>query len=248
MIKKIVGAFFFVFSIGCLYFMSKGLVGIKLAYVLIALHIARLLTELVAVRLLANKLTIREDIRTEVPRKAGHLLIGLVTLPMIYHSFKGTYHLIICMAIGLGIIIIADKIGFAKRIATRDGVGDDNIKGLYYFAFGFLINSIISLFIPIYNPCVLLGAVATGLGDPFACIFGKLFGKHKFKNGKSVEGFIAFIVGSVIAMYIATGVVIWQLILIGLVGAIIELYAGNRDNLLIQVGVGLTSYIVLLFL
>ena len=246
--KRIIGIAFTALTIASLYFMSRGLVGIPLAYVLIILHIARLLAELVAVKLLSNKLTIREDIKTEIPRKVGHLLIGLVTFPMVYHSFKGTYHLMIWIAIILGIIVIGDKTNYTKRIATRDGEGDDNIEGIYYFAFGFLINSIISLFIPIYNPCVLLGIVATGLGDPFACIFGKLFGKHKFKNGKSVEGFIAFIVGSVIAMYIATGIVIWQLILIGLVGAIIELYAGNKDNLLIQVGVGLTSYIVLLFL
>ena len=246
--KRIIGIAFTALTIGSLIFMSKGLVGIPLAYVLITLHIARLIAEMIAKKAIADKLTVREDIKAEIPRKAIHILLSLITIPMVYHSFKGTYHIIIFSIIAFIIIVIADKTGFAKRIATRNGQGDDNIASVYYMFAGFLINSIISLFIPIYNPCILLGIMALGLGDPFACIFGKLFGKHKFKNGKSVEGFIAFIIGSVIAMYIATGVALYQLIIIGFVGALIELYAGNRDNLLIQIGVGFTSFVVLLFL
>ena len=246
--KKIIGIAFTILTIGSLYFMSKGLVGIPLAYALITLHIARLFAEMIVIKAIANKLTVREDIKAEIPRKVIHMLVSLITIPTIYHSFKGTYHLIIFFIIAFVIIVIIDKIGFIKKIATRDGQGDDNIASVYYMFAGFLINSIISLFIPIYNPCILLGIMALGLGDPFACIFGKLFGKHKFKNGKSIEGFIAFIVGSIIAMYIATGIAIWQLIIIGIVGAIIELYSGKRDNMLIQVGIGLVSFIVLLFL
>ena len=248
MIKKITGIVIFILTLVSLYFMSKGLVGIPLAYALIFFHIARLLAEMVAVRVISDKLNIRSDIKIEVPRKFAHIVICLITVPMIYHSFKGTIHLIIMLFIISAIIAIADKIGFANKIATRSGEGSDNIASIYYLLIGFAINSIISLFIPIYNPCVLLGVVALGLGDPLACIFGKLFGKHKFKNGKTIEGFIAFIVGSVIAMYVATGVVIWQLIIIGLVGALIELYSGECDNLLIQLGTGLTSFLVLLFL
>ncbi len=246
--KKLICIAFIILTIGSLYFMSKGLVGIPLAYALITLHIARLFAEMIAIKLVTDKLTIREDIKAELPRKVIHMLVSLITIPMVYYSFKGTYHIIIFFIIAFIIIVTIDKIGFIKKVAARNGQGDDNIAGVYYMFTGFLINSIISLFIPMYNPCILLGAMALGLGDPFACIFGKLFGKYKLKNGKSVEGFIAFIVGSVIAMYIATGVALYQLIIIGFVGALIELYAGNRDNLLIQIGVGLISFVVLLFL
>ena len=250
MVKKISGIIFAIVTIGSLYFMSRGMVGIKLAYVLIFLHICRLLAEITAVKLIADKLTIREDIKMEIPRKVGHLLICLITYPMFYHSFKGTVHIIIMSCVAVIIMYLLEKVGFCTKIATRGaGIEEvDNINGMFYMAFGFLINSTISMFISIYNPCILLGVTALGLGDPCACIIGKLFGKHKFRNGKSIEGFIGFIIGAVIAMYIATGIAIWQLIIIGIVGAIIELYSGKRDNMLIQVGIGLVSFIVLLFL
>ena len=243
--KKLGSTLMIIFTLGCLYFMSKGLVGIGLSYVLIAIHIIRLLLEIVAAKAIAEKLSIREDIRTEIPRKVAHLLICLVTVPMLYYSFKGTIHSIICSIIIFGIIIILTKSGFAQKIATRNGIGTDNIESVYYLLGGYVINTIISLIVPQYTIGILLGVVALGLGDPSACIIGKLFGKHKFKNGKSVEGFIGFIIGATIGMYLFTHIVIWKLILIAIFGAIAELYSGESDNIMIQLAVALAAFNIL---
>lgn len=244
-IKKVSSILMIIFTLGCLYFMSQGLVGIPLSYVLIIIHLARLIVEISAARIIADKLTIREDIRTEIPRKVTHLLLGLVTAPMLYYSFKGTIHSIICPVLILVLISVLDKIGFARKIATRDGEGDDNVASVYYYIIGFLINSLISLIISQYTMGVLLGTLTLGLGDPSACIIGKLFGKHKFKNGKSIEGFVAFIIGATISMYLFTHLAIWKLLLISIFGAIAELYSGERDNIIIQLVVSLVTFIIL---
>ena len=243
--KKLGSVLMIIFTLGCLYFMSKGLVGIGLSYVLIAIHIIRLLLEIVAAKAIAEKLSIREDIRIEIPRKVAHLLICLVTVPMLYYSFKGTIHSIICSIIIFGIIIILTKSGFAQKMATRNGMGSDNIESVYYLLGGYVINTIISLIVPQYTIGILLGVVALGLGDTFACIIGKLFGKHKFKNGKSVEGFIGFILGAMISMFLFTHITPWKLLIITIAGAITELYSGDYDNVLIQVVVALTTLIIL---
>lgn len=244
--KKITGILFTIITIGSLYFMSKGLVGISLAYTLIGLHIVRLFIEIAALRVFADKATmIREDIRVEIGRKGTHLLLGLVTVPMIYWSFKGTIHLPIMTSIILLIIFIADKIGFAKKIATREGNGDDNVGSVYYFALGFLINGIISLFVPKYTVCVLLGVMALAIGDPNACFIGRLFGKHKLYKNKSLEGFIGFVIGATIAMYLATGLSLLHLVVIAICGATAELYSDNYDNISIQLVTALVAFIIL---
>lgn len=244
-VKKVSSITMFVFTIGCLYVMSKGLVGIAAAYILLAFHICRLLAEITAARLIADKLTIREDIRTEIPRKSAHMLVCLITGPMIYFSFKETFHIIITLTVSLGIIYVLDKTGFVQKNATRNGTGSDNTMSIYYLFIAFTINNFISLFIPQYAIGALLGIVTLGLGDPSACVVGKLFGKHKFKNGKSVEGFIAFIIGATISMFMFTHIAIWKLIPIALVGAIAEAYSGEKDNMMIQLTVALAAFIIL---
>ena len=244
-VKKVSSILILLLTIGCLYAMSKGMVGIGLSYVLIGIHIIRLLIEAVAVRMIADKLTIREDIRIEIPRKVVHMLVCLITIPMIYYAFKGTIHSIIFSIIILAVIVICDKIGLAQKLATRDGGGSDNVASVYYLLTGYTINSLISLILPQYTTGVLLGATTLGLGDPAACIMGKLLGKHKFKNGKSVEGFIGFILGATISMFIFTHITIWKLVIISIAGAIAELISGDYDNLTIQLIVGLMVVIIL---
>ena len=99
--KKITGIALLIFTLGCLYFMSKGAVGITTAYFLILFNIVRVFMEVVATKLLADKSKIKTHIKEELPRKVGHMLVCFITYPMIYFSFKGTIHMIIFPALAL---------------------------------------------------------------------------------------------------------------------------------------------------
>ncbi|WP_297498030.1 diacylglycerol/polyprenol kinase family protein [Thermococcus sp.] len=91
---------------------------------------------------------------------------------------------------------------------------------------------------------IAVGAIALAtLGDSLAAIIGKSYGRHRFSNGKSVEGSLA---------YFLTGLAI-LLPLVGPVGALIGSLAGTiaefynlppDDNFSNQLAVGLTLYLL----
>ena len=90
--KKITSTIFIIFTIGCLYFMRKGLVGILAAYVLITFQIIRMVLKIAALQFIckSDKLKIRDSIKEEIPRKWGHLELCYITIPMVYFSFNST--------------------------------------------------------------------------------------------------------------------------------------------------------------
>ena len=244
MIKKIISILFLIFTIGCLYFMSKGLVGIAAAYALILFNVARVLMEVYASKLIVDKLTISDKYKEEIPRKVGHILITLITLPMIYYSFKNTIHIVIVPILGLFIGYVLLKTKFLEKTMSRIE-GDSNLYSVFRLILGFLINAIISLIYPSYTIGVLLGTIAVGVGDPVACLVGKRFGKIIFTNRKSLEGFIGFILSTTLAMYIVSGIAIWDLLIIAVVGALAEFYSNDYDNMLIQLAVALSAVFII---
>lgn len=243
--KKITGILGIIFTLACLYYMSKGLVGIAAAYVLITFHITRLLAEILAARFIADKTHIREDIKEEIPRKVGHILVSLVTVPMIYWSFRDTIHIIIFPILGLILAYILNKTGLLKEMAHREHEEDDNLNGVVYLIAALIIVGCLSLINPKFGTPYLLGFAALGLGDPCACIIGKLYGKHKIYGKKTIEGFIGFIIGATLSMYLFSGIVIWKLVLIAIVGAIAELFSKNYDNMFIPIAVSITAFLII---
>ena len=186
-----------------------------------------------------------DKFKEEIPRKTAHILVCLITLPMIYYSFKGTIHLLLFpLIIGFSILCVLSKSGFAQENFCRDD-GKPAETMMFRLVGGFIINVIIALIYPKYTIGILLGVATLGLGDPMACFIGKSMGKHKLTNGKSVEGFIGFILGAMISMFLFTHITPWKLLIITIAGAITELYSGDYDNVLIQVVVALTTLIIL---
>lgn len=243
-IKKSGSALIAIFTIACLYFMSLGKVGIVAAYGLIGFNIVRVFLEIIVAKKISDKLKISDKIKEEIPRKTAHILVCIITLPMIYYSFKGTTHILLFPVIGISLVYILDKIGFLQKNLSRND--DKSVDTMVYSLIGgFVINIIISAFYPEYTIGILLGVVALGIGDPMACFIGKTLGKHKLPNGKSVEGFIGFIIGATLSMFLFTHITIWKLLIISVVGAITELYSGDYDNVLIQVVVAIMAVIIL---
>ena len=246
MLKKMKSALFIIFTIGCLYYMSKGLVGIASAYVLISFQIVRMILEITALQFIckSDKLKIRDSIKEEIPRKFGHLVLCYITIPMVYFSFNGTIHMIMYPILGLVVVLILKCTGLLKKLVERKNKEDDNLGSTSCLIIGFLINAIIAYFFPAYAIPMMLAVMAT-TGDVSACVVGKLYGKHKIYKKKTLEGCLAFIALAFVSMYIFSGLAIWKLLIIAIVGAVVELYSDKYDNLIGQL---VTAFVALIIL
>ena len=244
--KKVKSILFIIFTIGCLYFMSKGLVGIAAAYVLITFHIARMILKIAALQFIckSDKLKIRDSIKEEIPRKFGHLELCYITIPMVYFSFNGTIHMILYPILGLVMALILKCTGLLKKLVERNNKEDDNLGSTSCLIVGFLINAIIAYFFPAYAIPMMLAVMAT-TGDVAACIVGKLYGKHKIHKKKTLEGCLGGIILAFISMYIFSGLALWKLLIIAIVGAIVELYSDKYDNLVGQLITALVAFLII---
>jgi len=91
------------------------------------------------------------------------------------------------------------------------------------------------------NVAIAAVSVAT-LGDAMAAIIGKNFGRHRFPNGKSLEGSLAYFLSGLLVIYPLLGV---KLAVAGaLVGTLVEFYGlPPDDNFSNQVCVAFSLYL-----
>jgi len=117
-----------------------------------------------------------------------------------------------------------------------------------YFAIASLI--VIILF-PMY---IAIGAIAVAtLGDAVAAIIGKSLGRHRFKNGKSVEGSSAFFIVAlllllwILPMGYTYPYVLYASIIGAIIGTVVEFYDfPPNDNFSNQIFISLALYILTL--
>jgi len=85
-------------------------------------------------------------------------------------------------------------------------------------------------------------AVAT-LGDAIAAIIGKPFGKHRFKNGKSIEGSLAYFLTALLILTPLMG--FFHAIIGALAGTLAEFYElPPDDNFSNQLAIAITLYVL----
>ncbi|MDR0767650.1 MAG: SEC59/DGK1/VTE5 family protein [Methanosarcinales archaeon] len=135
--------------------------------------------------------------RNEIARKLLHMCSFLIVV-FIYFADKKTA----CIVIGalLALLFIGNTILLSSRFRI---INDFKVK---YFSFllrddekygyissnWFLLGCFLSvLLFPKY--VAMLAITVLIFGDAFAALIGIRFGKHKFKNGKSLEGTLGFI-------------------------------------------------------
>ncbi len=138
-----------------------------------------------------------------------------------------------------------DKINKSLREIERE---DERlcIGAHIYFAIASLIVIIL------FPKWIVIGAITVAtLGDAMAAIIGKRFGKHRFKNGKSLEGSAAFFITSFLVLFFVLPLdyrFIFVLVgaLIGsLIGAFVELYnVPPNDNFSNQIFISLALYLL----
>ncbi len=135
--------------------------------------------------------------RNEMARKFLHMCSFLIVL-FIYFVDKTTA----CVVIGvlLGLLFIGNTLILSSRFRIVNEIKvkyfsfllrDDEKYG-YISSNWFLLGCFLSvLLFPKY--VAMLGITVLIFGDAFAALVGMKFGKHKFKNGKSLEGTLGFI-------------------------------------------------------
>ena len=135
--------------------------------------------------------------RNEVARKIIHMSSFLIVL-FIYFVDKLTA----CIVIGLLLLLLFtgnslllySKFRFLNDIKVKyfSFLLRDNEKYGYISSNWFLLGCFLSVLL-FQKYIAMLGITVLIFGDAFAALIGMRFGKHRFKNGKSVEGTLAFI-------------------------------------------------------
>ncbi|ACS34635.1 diacylglycerol/polyprenol kinase family protein [Thermococcus gammatolerans] len=105
----------------------------------------------------------------------------------------------------------------------------------------FALASLIVVYFFTENVAIAAVTVAT-LGDAMAAIIGKNFGRHRFSNGKSLEGSLAYFLSALLVIYPLLGL---KLAIAGaLIGTLVEFYGlPPDDNFSNQVCVAFALYL-----
>lgn len=104
-------------------------------------------------------------------------------------------------------------------------------------------------------PAAMLGVAVLGFGDPVAAIVGRRFGRTHLRNGRTLEGSVAFVAAAWLASAAALALFAPEVAMRGTVaclaavfGALAELYSDDvDDNLTIPLGAALGAALVLAF-
>ena len=184
------------------------------------------------------------DLRPEVSRKIIHISICFTWI-VIYEFFAGSWQ---CLVMPISFIIInalSLKYHFFKGMERE---GEKSTPGTVYYAIAITLLFAVSL---IWPETLIPGGVATfclSFGDGFAALFGEFFGKKspKITKTKSLVGSAACVVFSVIGIYILSIFVpvnleFYEILIIGLATAALELVGFGLDNFTITIGVMLLA-------
>ena len=184
------------------------------------------------------------DLRPEVSRKIIHISICFTWI-VIYEFFAGSWQ---CLVMPVSFIIInalSLKYHFFKGMERE---GEKSTPGTVYYAIAITLLFAASL---IWPETLIPGGVATfclSFGDGFAALFGEFFGKKspKITKTKSLVGSLACLVFSVIGIYILSIFVpvnleFYEILIIGLATAALELVGFGLDNFTITIGVMLLA-------
>ena len=188
-------------------------------------------------------------------RKTWHILTGLTALLITYQfNFDSKMAALVSGAIGimgligelvrLNIPRINDFVFSIFGTLFREHE-KKRPSGLVFYALGVSI----TFYLYTWNVAI-ISILILIFADPFASLFGVLFGKRKLFKDKSLEGFLGCLAISVLTTYIystlnSIELGVTQLILIGLFGALSELFTIIDDNLSIPIVSGaLISFLI----
>ena len=170
---------------------------------------------------------------SELLRKVWHASSGVVLALAIYCISPNFFQsFAICAIYGLILVHTLKKKGY--KIPVIDdyigsfGRGKELGDNSLYFILGAFISSLFfSKIIAAVSVLIL------GFSDAVATLVGKKFGKHELYKSKTLEGSLAFFISTFLIVSYFFGLI--PGLIAGVVLALIELFGGSYDNLLIPV-------------
>jgi len=186
--------------------------------------------------------------RNELLRKAVHILS--VFIPLIYYIsdfhffiFVIFFFMFIVVFINLTYRNILSRFKYFKIIFSNllRSYEDNSIWGSTYMISAFFV---ITLFFD--KNIVMLSMLITSLSDSMAAIVGIKYGKIRFKNSKSIEGFYIFTITTFIILFMALNINLYLMLTISILISFVELFSNTKyDNFTIPV---FSSLILTLFI
>ena len=192
-----------------------------------------------------------QRIDNELGRKWCHISTGV--LMWIGCCFLIKDPILIASLLVIYTSVVAILRNFDMIPDKRDDDKDNNSKAVILYGLGELIMALLLFIDTRYMLHFGLAVFTLAFGDAFAALIGIKFGKYgpKLINNKSLIGTIAFIVFAIIGMLIPCMALGYELTLLpkivflAIIGCIVELYAADYDNLLIQIIVGFMALILI---
>lgn len=189
------------------------------------------------------------DLKHELWRKATHM--GALVIPGGYYLLgltkTGMLSIMVPIATAMLLIDIARLrqwrfwTGFARKLIApiiRPHEIDGDFTGAAYI----LIS--VCLTVALYSKPVAIAALAFIIvGDSFAAIIGRKYGKLKFRKNKTVEGSLGCLAGTVIVAFLSPGIGLYTALFGALIATVIEAYPlGTDDNISVPLvsGLGMT--------
>ena len=139
------------------------------------------------------------------------MLFGSILILIVFYYGANALALVSFIALLFGIpIAMLIKAGYAVPVFSLAvelfGRKSENVpgEGTFMFFVGALIASLFAIFTRNYE-IAYLALLPTTFGDGFATIIGTYFGRHKIVGKKSLEGSLAFFIGSALTLYLFIG-------------------------------------------
>lgn len=154
-------------------------------------------------------------------RKIWHVLGLIIPVTLFFDPFRDAFGLVYATrAILVTLLAVILLALFVLELIRLNHSGFENF---FYKYFGFLMkeserqrfngtvpyffaNFLVVLFFP--AEIAILAILFLVIGDPFAAYVGSRYGKHRFYNGKSLEGIVGFLIPaflfSVLALFLIT--------------------------------------------
>ena len=177
---------------------------------------------------------------TETSRKIIHTLI-VFTWVFLYHYFWDNWQIVIVPISFIIINALSYKYKLFKMIEREDD--NNNHKGTIYFSIGITILMFLALFFPKTIMATGIATFALCFGDGLAGLFGSLArNKVYIYKEKTIQGFIACIVGTMIGLTIFSLIMsckipFWAMMIISVSTALLELIGQKYDNFAISFGI-----------
>jgi len=172
----------------------------------------------------------------EIVRKLIHLFFGLGVAGMVLVLDKPTAVTILAGGLFIGIVLVdiilrGYKIPvFSSLVEYGDRCDPLPGKGAFFFAVSALFCVIL-----FPAPVVIPALVTIAVLDSVTTIVGIQYGKRRVYNGKSWEGTIAGITGTI--LFLVPFLTVAGAVVVSVIAGIIELFSPVDDNLLVPVSV-----------